>query len=1486
MENLHISSSDLEEKLFMNNDPSEARSWNILDSYVRTKGMAQHQVESFNDFIYHGFQSIVDSEPEIRVDLTKKEKKTEVQCQEPGCKNEETCYYKLGNKQKRYCEHHGEMHGLPKASDAPEGALNLLEEVIEPKTKKPKKEKPKKEYIVRFGEVHVEPPTLIDEERNLIHILPQEARLKNLNYWGSLCLNISEIHIDGNRVAEKNHHRVPIAKIPIMVGCDKCPLSKMSRQERVESGECENDHGGYFIIKGNERVIVAQKRVNYNQILVYGQKTNKKNNTKTKYRYETETRSMSSETGHSVCIRGQFGYDGRSIHFSLPHISHPVPVGVVFKALGYTADEEVKNFIALPAELEEEGEPYLKYIYRDSRYVRTKRKTSKAVSLVKVKTQDDALEFLGMYPNHVIPKERRKDYAKRVLDTELLPHLGINATSEEKAIFLGRIINKLLRVVLGDRVEDDRDNPSNKRVESTGILFTELCRSLYKRWLENIKDQVSNKHQDVISAISRNNHITTNINKCMAKGTWGVIGNSYMRNGVSQILSRLSYVSYLSHLNRLVVPGSKEGKNIKIRQINPAQVFFECNVDTPEGGAAGIMTNLSFLTNITNRIPTVLVRSILESSPQLISIKEEVETPLEEKLKYTHVFLNGVPLGFCEDPYEFVEELRDWRTNGRLAPYVSVTYDRYDDEVHVFCDEGRMVRPLLKVQDGALLVKQTKSNDWDYLVENGYVQYLDTMEAEYSEIVMWEREIVPSTEYCEIHPSMMMGVCANMIPFPDHTQGPRNCYQSNMCKQALGMYNLAHSLRSDTMAFVMDYPQRPLVSTRAADISAYNDMPSGVNAIVAVICNPFSQEDSVVLNKASVERGLFVTTSYRSIPVEEKKGDSHSRESIELPPEGVRLKYNYSLLDERGIVRKGSPVYQGDVVVGKVIVKSERNSEPEYVDASVTVKACEEGIVDRVFEVTNPDGYKLVKVVIRRSRVPEVGDKFACFSEDHDVLTKNKGWIGISEVKEDDLICSLDPKTDRILYQKPLNIFEYDHKGKMYEINNGKVDLRVTMNHNMYVKKNKKDAYELIKAEKIVGEKVYYKKSAKNLNEDVDCFVEKDLILDMDPWLTFLGIYLAEGWCYLDKKSKRVRIAVHKERVRDALSVVSEQLDFHYTDEYDSSKRWVYTNAALYDYLIGFGKALDKHLPDFVWDLSERQSRILLEGLMLGDGYKRNIKKGGYEYTTISKKLADDVQRLALHCGYCGKIGVSQKPGTLEIKGVKTERKHPQLKVYIGRTFLEPLFNPETKTCVENIISYSGKVYCVEVPGNIIYVRRNGVPIWCGQSRSAQKGTTGMIVPQEDMPFTSSGMTPDLILNPHALPSRMTISQLLESALAKACALEWRRGDCTAFEHDGDELTEKIGRKLAQYGFDPYGWEHMCSGTTGEPIRAKIFIGPTYYQRLKHLVSEKLHGRAFGAVTTLTRQPVEGRSRDGGLRFGLTIILVITADNRFVIGTM
>jgi len=151
-------------------------------------------------------------------------------------------------------------------------------------------------------------------------------------------------------------------------------------------------------------------------------------------------------------------------------------------------------------------------------------------------------------------------------------------------------------------------------------------------------------------------------------------------------------------------------------------------------------------------------------------------------------------------------------------------------------------------------------------------------------------------------------------------------------------------------------------------------------------------------------------------------------------------------------------------------------------------------------------------------------------------------------------------------------------------------------------------------------------------------------------------------------------------------------------------------------------------------------------------------------------------------------------------------------------------------------------------------------------SRHGQKGTCGITYRTEDMPFTIKGINPDLILNPHAIPSRMTIGQLIECLLGKLAAMLGDEGDATPFTDD--VTVNRISEELHKCGYQHRGNEVLYNGQTGRKLEAQIFIGPTYYQRLKHMVDDKIHSRARGPVQILTRQPVEGRSRDGGLRFG------------------
>lgn len=1087
---------------------SEEHRWNILADYFKEKGFVKHQTETFDHFINVGLAKIINEEPGINI-------------------------------------------------------------------KAPKNDNRFKSYRVFFSDVYVPSPTVIEENRELRGFNPAEARQRDLTYDSPIYVNVTEtLEIEGQEPEVNKHMRVVLGRIPIMLRTSKCYLSNMTPDERIKAGECEYDEGGYFIFKGKERVIISQLRGIYNKILVFEQKPDNKS------QYISEMRSMSEETGHSVLISIIMDAE-QSLGIQLPYVKNVIPVGLVFKAMGYTSgefydlinlkcgnvDKYIRTIINESFFIEdEENEYFFEKEYDEvkksnpswnkediNNYL--KKEWDGMASDVKLSwkregTRIKALMYIGSNTGNQLKESERIEYAHQVIDGEIFPHMGVTSTIQEKAFLLGHMIHKLLATKLGLRKPDDRDNYINKRIDSTGILCYDLFKQLFKKYTSSIIQQIEKRKQlpDAMSLITRQTDITKGFAHCFSTGSWGVPKNSYVRPGVVQILSRISYGATLSNLRRISIPIGKESKNAAIRQINPSQIMFICPAETPEGAPVGIVLNYTLLTRISERTPTVLVKEVVELCNNIIMISKCKKT--DENIK---VFINGIIFGVTKEPYDLVEELEELR-RVKMLPYdVSISYDEIDEEIHVYSDQGRLLRPVFNLIDGKMIGEEKDGTNWDELVDKGIITYIDNMEADNAVIAFSQNELSKyRNNYCEIAAAMMLGVMASIIPFPDHSQSPRNCYQAAMGKQAMSIFALSHLIRTDTVVHVLTNPQRPLVSTRTGDMMGFSDMPSGINAIVAIACyTGFNQEDSIILNHSAIQRGLFWATTYRTYSDDEKK-QGYNTEKIGVPPLNKRVgDANYGLLDENGIIRKrhkiwydkngkkhgGGSVYvrKGDVIVGKVCLNNNKNGEGELTDCSLIVKNGEEGYIDRIFVSTTPNGYKLVKIVIRNIRIPEVGDKFA--------------------------------------------------------------------------------------------------------------------------------------------------------------------------------------------------------------------------------------------------------------------------------------------------------------------------------------------------SRAAQKGTVGMVYRQEDMPFTQEGIVPDIIINPHCIPSRMTINQLLECLLGKSCAIEGTYGDSTPFtsssieDKHGVNIAEQLCNRLGMNGYERSGKELLINGMSGEPL-GMVFIGPVYYQRLKHLVSDKIHARSTGPVTTLTRQPLEGRSRDGGLRFG------------------
>lgn len=619
----------------------------------------------------------------------------------------------------------------------------------------------------------------------------------------------------------------------------------------------------------------------------------------------------------------------------------------------------------------------------------------------------------------------------------------------------------------------------------------------------------------------------------------------------------------------------------------------------------------------------------------------------------------------------------------------------------------------------------------------------------------------------------------------------------------------------------------------------------GILLGVTVLLMKGNQEDSIMLNKSSVDRGMFVHTCYKTMQCEEKKKTNCTFEKIEIPPaKSHNNTMNYSKLSENGVIKKGTPVVKGDIIIGKTLTKVKTDEDDDKTDCSLAVGNGEEGIIDDIWEGINDEGNRMVKVKIRQIRIPEVGDKCACFDDTTSVLT-SKGWKNIKDITLQDKIATL--QNNKLVYNNPINTFEYDYNGKMYHLESQQLDVFATPNHNLYVKKRDHNEYGLYKAEDVFGKRVSYKKNADWEEKDtLEFSYDGQNYVNTKDWCYFLGIWMAEGWASGKDLYGCIGISVNKERVRNKLFHSLDNMNIKYTYDNKQEKCLIY-NKSLYMHMkpMSVG-APNKHLPDYVWGFSKDESRYLLEGMMLGDGHIRN---GVWRYYTSSYKLAEDVQRLSLHSGYSGNISLPdgrKKGNNMVMKdGRVITTKHDNYVVAIIISKNNPTVNHghihQQNAQVEEWIEFQGKVYCAEVPGNIMYVKRNNKPYWCGNSRSSQKGVCGLLLNQEDMPFTTQGITPDLLINPCCMPSRMTLSQLTESLFGKVCTLKGELGDATPFTSSSIAPTDRIMEELQQLGYERHGNEKMYCGYTGEILEAEVFIGPTYYQRLKHLVKDKMH---------------------------------------------
>jgi DNA-directed RNA polymerase II subunit RPB2 len=1011
----------------------------------------------------------------------------------------------------------------------------------------PVHKKYKYEFTLTFENVSYMKPRITEATGRVKPMLPMEARVRNFTYAAQMHADIRftaktysgdtyAVCTEESRVFEG----ISLGKLPVMLGSSLC-LLKDYPLSLDQYGECAHDPLGYFLIHGSERTILCQEKVADNRIMVFQSKK-----ASSKHTYSVELKSLSETFTMppkklEIRLSSKFNGFGAPLLACVPRFREDVPVMVYFRALGIRSDAEVARLVW--GSLEDPHVDLLGASFRDC-------------AELGVFSQEDAISFLTNNLQYGTTQEDKHAYVRQLLTTEYLPHVKfageavpLSVHNSRKALLTASMIRRLLLTDQGQIALDDRDAYPNKRVVTTGALLTHLFRQLFQKVCNDTRNEfvqeVNNdawkkgesgpRPMDILNInnlykILKLSTIEGKLKQALATGNFTVQGlgtssstslSNATKVGVSQVLARMSYAATLSHLRRIQTPVEKSGKLLAPRKLHGTSWGFVCPVETPEGHSVGIVKTMSLLSSVTQHIPSATVLHFLETCKDLTW----VDTP--RVYEGTSVTVNGVLVAYTKDPKTLTDTLRSAKHSFRLHPHISIAWYTLLNSILIETDSGRLVRPVVRV--GCPMA--APGSDWTTWLRT-CLEYIDASETETLRIASSRTECTPYHTHHELHPSLVLGQMAASIPLSDHNQSPRNTYQSAMGKQSMCVYAGNYAKRLDKNGYMLCSLGRPLVETRSMNILKMHEMPSGMNAIVAIACyGGYNQEDSIIMNRSSVNRGFMRGLYYTMYKDEEHRNVTSGREEKFMRPSKHNTRKfknsSYAAIGENGLPVLNSTLQENDVVIGKVVNLRNDTAGYAYRDASTTHKNSEPCRIDGVWQDKNSDGYPFIKVRVVSERIPQIGDKFS--------------------------------------------------------------------------------------------------------------------------------------------------------------------------------------------------------------------------------------------------------------------------------------------------------------------------------------------------SRHGQKGTVGMLLEEQDMPFTASGLRPDLIMNPHAVPSRMTIAQLMENIFGKIGVRRGTLGDGTPYDH---LKVADLREHMLDLGMHSYGNELLYNGQTGEMMEAEIFMGPTFYQRLKHMVIDKKHSRARGPIVSLTRQPCEGRARDGGLRVG------------------
>ena len=862
--------------------------------------------------------------------------------------------------------------------------------------------------------IEVGTPTISLQDSHEVRVLyPNEARLRNLTYcstvYATIAVKITYTDEGGEttQLPVEPFLKWPLFKLPIMLHSRYCILHNKPKEFLREVGECPYDNGGYFIVDGAEKILITRQEQAFNTLYITPQ-------TDPKVAVYASISCLSAETRQvkrmAFALMRHVDKEGFTAHptiqVSLPFVRKPVPLFLLFRALGFQSDEEI-----------------MKLIFPDFESPEAKLLLDKLhPSIV------DAFPFMNTFTAIQYIKTLTKGFSEaHVLDVirnQMFIHMPNDAYSQ--GLFLADCVRKILRVSEGYDAKTDRDDTRNQRCLTSGFLVQELFNNSYKLWVKAFVLEIGKEYnynpnlykdqnfKDIFSPgndtkIFKGGMLNDMIMKGF-KGKWGT-GLGEEKSGVLQAMSRLSYVDFMSHCRRVILDFDTSMKLTGPRKLHTSQYGYFCTSETPTGGSIGITKNLTIMAAISTSSQTAAFIKWLRSSGRVYSPEDMT---VEQRIIFVPVYVNGGMFGYTAKPDLLVLVLQLFKRSGCLPYSVSISFSIRDRKVYLYLDPGRPMRPLIWLTNAELpLKKLAEAKTWKQLVmgtlrevgldstdfhdpheglalekypaflapHTGVIEYIDPYEQNECFIVNNPAYITPETTHMEVHPSTIMSMMTSLIPFAPHNQSPRNQLSCSQSKQGVSVYATNWRNRFDNTAHVLCYGEMPMTRTLYNHYLGEGRMAYGMNCILAIACwSGYNQEDGIVMNYDAVHRGMFRSMAFRSYEAFEEDDEKATIQVRFGNPKLIgnwkelRPGLDYSKLDDRGIIREGAYVDETTVIVGSYMMST---SGGQMKDASKTPQVWTRGRVEKVVLMVNNKGLRLVKIRVVQDRIPELGDKFS-----------------------------------------------------------------------------------------------------------------------------------------------------------------------------------------------------------------------------------------------------------------------------------------------------------------------------------------------------------------------------------------------------------------------------------------------------------------------------------------------------------------------------